>query len=191
MKVFNRRTIAIAIAVFVVGCAQNDEQAQQDTRPLTSTEEVVFEQEKDIPEDRIAPKENFLRQEVVNNPGKQSGVKTKDYLRERKKREVHALVGRQDALMKSISPSSALGFLSMNDIRVASEPLNRENYVHYEDNAIKRVMEHPVSTFSIDVDTGSYANVRRMLKAGKLPAHNAVRTEELINYFSYQYPVRA
>ena len=190
MKAFNRKTIAIAIAVFIVGCAQNDEQAQKDTRPLTSTEELVFEQDKDIREDRIAPKENILRQEVDNNPGKQSSVKSKDYLRERKKREVHALVARQDALMKSISPSNAMGALSMNTIRMASEPLNRENYVHFEDNAIKRVVEFPVSTFSIDVDTGSYANVRRMLNTGKLPPHNAVRTEELINYFSYQYPVR-
>jgi Ca-activated chloride channel family protein len=48
--------------------------------------------------------------------------------------------------------------------------------------------EFPVSTFSIDVDTGSYANVRRMLRAGRLPVQDAVRVEELVNYFSYDYP---
>ena len=45
----------------------------------------------------------------------------------------------------------------------------------------------PVSTFSVDVDTGSYANVRRLLNEGQPPA-DAVRTEEMINYFRYDYP---
>jgi Ca-activated chloride channel family protein len=68
-------------------------------------------------------------------------------------------------------------------------PTNRENYAHFDDNPIKRVSEHPVSTFSIDVDTGSYSNVRRMLNYGQLPQHDAVRVEEMINYFAYDYPL--
>jgi len=76
-------------------------------------------------------------------------------------------------------------------VRIATEPLDRENYAHLDDNAIKRVAEHPVSTFSIDVDTGSYSNVRRILREGRLPPHDAVRVEELINYFPYQYPAPA
>jgi len=72
-------------------------------------------------------------------------------------------------------------------IRPPSEPLDRENYAHYDDNPIKRVAEHPVSTFSIDVDSGSYANVRRLLNAGQIPRQDAVRTEELINYFDYAW----
>ncbi|MEN8217233.1 MAG: VWA domain-containing protein [Pseudomonadota bacterium] len=68
-------------------------------------------------------------------------------------------------------------------------PTNRENYAHFDDNPIKRVSEHPVSTFSIDVDTGAYANVRRMLNYGQLPQHDAVRVEEMINYFAYDYPL--
>ena len=50
-----------------------------------------------------------------------------------------------------------------------------------------RVADNPVSTFSIDVDTGSWANVRRMLNAGRLPPRDAVRVEEFINYFPYDY----
>jgi Ca-activated chloride channel family protein len=68
------------------------------------------------------------------------------------------------------------------------EPTNRENYAHVDSNPVQRVSEHPVSTFSIDVDTGSYANVRRFLHSGTLPVRDAVRVEELINYFSYNYP---
>lgn len=73
-------------------------------------------------------------------------------------------------------------------LRFASEPLNRENYKHFVSNPVKRVAESPVSTFSIDVDTGSYSNVRRMLNAGQLPVQDAVRIEELVNYFDYSYP---
>ncbi len=65
---------------------------------------------------------------------------------------------------------------------------NTENYAHIADNAIKRVNENPVSTFSIDVDTGSYSNVRRFINSGSLPRKDAVRVEELVNYFNYQYP---
>ena len=64
---------------------------------------------------------------------------------------------------------------------------DRETYGHYEANPVQRVAENPVSTFSIDVDTGSYSNVRRFLNQGRLPPTDAVRVEELINYFDYAY----
>lgn len=67
-------------------------------------------------------------------------------------------------------------------------PTNTENYADHVDNPIQRVAENPVSTFSIDVDTGSYSNVRRMLVAGQRPPADAVRAEEMINYFDYGYP---
>jgi len=63
----------------------------------------------------------------------------------------------------------------------------REQYGVIVENSIKQVSESPVSTFSIDVDTGAYANVRRMLNAGRLPPADAVRVEEMINYFPYAY----
>jgi Ca-activated chloride channel family protein len=72
--------------------------------------------------------------------------------------------------------------------RHANEPLYREQYQRPDDNGVVRVSNQPVSTFSIDVDTGSYANMRRWLNQGQLPPENAVRVEELINYFDYSYP---
>jgi len=75
--------------------------------------------------------------------------------------------------------------------RWATEPLDRENYQHFDENPVKLVAQYPVSTFSVDVDTGAYSNVRRFLNAGSLPPEDAVRIEELINYFSYEYPVPA
>ncbi len=75
----------------------------------------------------------------------------------------------------------------LDRLRAPDRPIDRENYAQFDDNPIKRVTEHPVSTFSIDVDTGSYSNVRRMLRVGRLPPADAVRVEELINYFGYDY----
>lgn len=75
----------------------------------------------------------------------------------------------------------------------ASVPLyvqqDRERYAGKDVGSIKAVAQEPVSTFSVDVDTGSYANVRRFLTQGQMPPIDAVRTEELINYFRYDYPL--
>ena len=65
---------------------------------------------------------------------------------------------------------------------------DREQYQKIADNPIHAVAQDPVSTFSIDVDTGGYANVRRFLNRGQLPPSEAVRLEELVNYFPYSYP---
>ncbi|MCF2151215.1 von Willebrand factor type A domain-containing protein [Desmonostoc muscorum LEGE 12446] len=77
--------------------------------------------------------------------------------------------------------------------RVAPEPqtdsrFNTENYNRIDDNPFHRVSNDPLSTFSIDVDTASYSNVRRFITQGELPPKDAVRIEELINYFTYNYP---
>ena len=65
--------------------------------------------------------------------------------------------------------------------------IETEKYPDATINPVKRVAEEPVSTFSIDVDTASYANVRRFLNDGELPPRDAVRVEELVNYFDYGY----
>jgi Ca-activated chloride channel family protein len=67
--------------------------------------------------------------------------------------------------------------------------INQENFQHLDRNPVKLVSEQPVSTFAVDVDSGSYSNVRRMINQGNLPPPDAIRLEELINYFDYQYPV--
>lgn len=66
---------------------------------------------------------------------------------------------------------------------------NTEKYHHIPENTVQQVSLQPVSTFSIDVDTGSYSNARRMLSNGLLPPSDSVRIEEFINYFDYQYAV--
>jgi len=65
---------------------------------------------------------------------------------------------------------------------------NTEGYSTIHENGFKDVTHNPLSTFSIDVDRASYSNVRRFLNMGQLPPVDAVRIEEMINYFSYDYP---
>ena len=67
-------------------------------------------------------------------------------------------------------------------------PFNTEAYDRIEDNGFRSVRADPLSTFSIDVDTASYANVRRFLNEGTMPPADAVRIEEMINYFRFDYP---
>lgn len=65
---------------------------------------------------------------------------------------------------------------------------NTEQYDYQQENGFKTAKENPLSTFSIDVDRASYSNIRRILNSGKLPPKGAVRIEEMINYFTYNYP---
>ena len=62
-----------------------------------------------------------------------------------------------------------------------------ETYAAIDENKFRRPIDQPLSTFSIDVDTASYTNVRRFLNEGRLPPADAVRVEELINYFRFDY----
>ncbi len=65
---------------------------------------------------------------------------------------------------------------------------NTESYSAINENIFKDVQANPLSTFSVDVDAASYSNVRRFINQGELPPNDAVRIEEMINYFQYDYP---
>ena len=68
------------------------------------------------------------------------------------------------------------------------QPFNTEDYHNFRDNGFQRPATSPLSTFAIDVDAASYSNVRRFLTQGQRPPADAVRVEEMINYFPYDYP---
>jgi Ca-activated chloride channel family protein len=72
--------------------------------------------------------------------------------------------------------------------RRPQEPWNTESYDLIKENEFRDAIDHPFSTFSIDVDAASYSNVRRFIGSGQMPPADAVRIEELVNYFSYDYP---
>lgn len=76
--------------------------------------------------------------------------------------------------------------MTVNDYHMPQ--FNTEGYSTIHENGFKDVLHNPLSTFSIDVDKASYSNVRRFLNMGQLPPVDAVRIEEMVNYFSYEYP---
>ncbi len=80
------------------------------------------------------------------------------------------------------APAGTLQYQNTNDEG------NTEEYSNIVENGFRKVTDEPLSTFSIDVDAASYSNVRRYLNGNQLPPAGAVRTEEMINYFKYQYP---
>jgi Ca-activated chloride channel homolog len=93
--------------------------------------------------------------------------------------------------ISNLSTSSSTQGYYMNNydsFNSDDEESNTEDYSNITENGFKNVTDNPVSTFSIDVDAASYSNVRRFLNQGQLPPAGAVRTEEMINYFKYQYP---
>ncbi|MGN6480001.1 vWA domain-containing protein [Luteibacter sp.] len=80
----------------------------------------------------------------------------------------------------AMQPAYRVAMLPMQDV-------DTSRYAHRDTNPVHLAATDPVSTFSIDVDTGSYTNVRHLLNEGQLPPADAVRSEEFINYFNYGY----
>ncbi|MFN3197280.1 MAG: von Willebrand factor type A domain-containing protein, partial [Bradymonadia bacterium] len=75
----------------------------------------------------------------------------------------------------------------LEDVDEPSPDMNREAYDKITDNPFKATSVDALSTFSIDVDTASYANTRRFIDRSQMPPKDAVRIEEMVNYFSYDY----
>jgi len=90
-------------------------------------------------------------------------------------------------LAHSMAENKVVGSNVMASEMIGREVMDSENYQEIKANNIKKAREEPVSTFSIDVDTAAYSNIRRVLNQGRLPYSDMVRTEELVNYFQYDY----
>jgi Ca-activated chloride channel homolog len=85
-------------------------------------------------------------------------------------------------------PPPGMQQIAGNKNQLDDDGKNTEQYARIDDNPFFRTQTAPLSTFSADVDTASYSNLRRFLREGSRPPKDAVRIEEMINYFSYDYP---
>ncbi|HEV8132822.1 MAG TPA: von Willebrand factor type A domain-containing protein [Acidobacteriota bacterium] len=125
---------------------------------------------------------------VAAAPGIQASMSTLGRAERRKMRAV-------DSIRTSAKPGAALGGRSLPQRKTdlaknqseEEKQFNTEAYDHIVDNPFIRVTLDPLSTFSIDVDTASYANLRRFLNMNQKPPKDSVRIEEMINYFPYDY----
>lgn len=112
--------------------------------------------------------------------------------------ELHSEISAASALCLVLEPLHLAFEVRGAELRVRSEedcitslaePENHDRYARIIENPFLGTIENPLSTFGVDVDTASYAKVRRyLMQAGELPPPDAVRIEELINYFDYDYP---
>jgi Ca-activated chloride channel family protein len=102
---------------------------------------------------------------------------------------VVAAESKADMYSKSAAPAVAgVGYGSRGQFKRFNNNFNTEGYASINENGYKNVRNNPLSTFSIDVDNASYSNIRRFINGGSLPPADAVRIEEMINYFKYDYP---
>ena len=97
-----------------------------------------------------------------------------------------ALSGRLSGV--SINNQAIKGNLKRHKKNKDKDPTNRDNYNHYEENDFNTPKDAPYSTFSIDVDKTAYTHARRLINEGQMPPKDAVRIEEMINYFDYHLP---
>ncbi|MEO1253256.1 MAG: von Willebrand factor type A domain-containing protein [Bacteroidota bacterium] len=135
------------------------------------TQEIKTSKRKVI--DVVMVPDNMELQEIV--------VVSKKDLRRMKKEH-----GANYSIAADYSQGSAPG-VNLQPMLYENEFHNTEEYATIHENGFKKVLDHALSTFSIDVDAASYSNMRRYIQNGQLPPKDAVRIEEMINYFNYEY----
>ncbi|MGB2232218.1 MAG: VWA domain-containing protein, partial [Flavobacteriaceae bacterium] len=92
--------------------------------------------------------------------------------------------------VESIQPNQFISNRGLSHVLgMPPSNLNTESYATIQENGFKSVTLNPLSTFSVDVDGASYSNIRRYINGGSLPPIDAVRVEEMINYFDYNYKI--
>ncbi|HEV8334386.1 MAG TPA: VWA domain-containing protein [Steroidobacteraceae bacterium] len=163
-----RGSSLLIVTAIVAACAAKRDESQ----PLRDRQDAQAQQratEGDVSRDKAEARETRAIQEVVVTNSRQS---------ESTQHEAPMAVS-------AVSANAVAGNVCCAP--VYQQPTNTERYQHLDDNPVHLAAEQPVSTFSIDVDTGAYANVRRFLSAGQLPPQDAVRVEEMVNYFDYRY----
>lgn len=103
------------------------------------------------------------------------------------KQEVKVTTERLDVVMQPDNQALAECVVASCSYRMAPDRVDAEEYASIVENTFKRAVDTPLSTFSMDVDAASYSNMRRFINGGELPPADAIRTEELVNYFTYNY----
>ena len=162
----NRLTTAILIALMLIACAEKQQVVGNQEAGKHKTRKEVAELD-----DKAHHKSTVYAQ-------------AEPVLASREARSKPAV----PAGMTSADAAQAMGYYLQPPMPVVGPQPNRENYTVRNENSFISVADQPVSTFSIDVDTASYANTRRILNGGQMPPPEAVRVEEFINYFDYHYP---
>jgi Ca-activated chloride channel family protein len=193
MQTMKYHPLALMIAIVLAqGCSTQHKEQQAELLPAPPATQVLTDK-KDFAQPEIRVEEAKANDNTSQLMTDELAVKEQVYTKvakQKSERQANYAAGAANApsvmavgKMMAIAPMSVP---MMDSYNLPKE--ERDKFEHFNDNPIKQVATDPVSTFSLDVDTGSYALVRQFIQQGRLPASDAVRVEELINYFSYQYP---
>ena len=165
--------VAIVLAIAVGGCADRTSTRADATHAPEPPAESTAIADRGVQQAEV-------RERIVGNQAALADAQRTDAA------PVPGAVAPAIAALPPPAPPAPIGGLS-TAAGAWPNAANTERYAARSENPLQRVEDDPVSTFSIDVDTGSYSNVRRMLASGVLPPRDAVRTEEFLNYFDYDY----
>jgi Ca-activated chloride channel family protein len=189
---FARLLAASCMIALVAGCAAQKKAAEAPSSPLTPAVAVApppplpsassEAEASDASIGNAQPREEEVMHAPVLVTAK-GGEGLDEGRQRRDKRESAVPVEPPPMAMRDISAKPGY---TVPPVMVATDP-GRERYDGKEVSPVHLARAEPVSTFSVDVDTGAYANTRRFLTQGRLPPRDAVRSEEFINYFRYDY----
>ncbi|BAT44355.1 VWA domain-containing protein [Escherichia albertii] len=169
----NKNIIMLLIGgLILTGCGQEpDDQENQQQQSSTSTDQQAYAAQ------QAATK---VAEQRASEAKAAADAKTK-VLAETTQNETQQYTDQQ-ALQGQLQAAPAYESVAKAKATRISNP-GTARYQQFDDNLVKQVAQNPLATFSLDVDTGSYANVRRFLNQGQLPPPDAVRVEEMVNYF--------
>ena len=169
----NKNIIMLLIGgLILTGCGQEpDDQENQQQQSSTSTDQQAYAAQ------QAATK---VAEQRASEAKAAADAKTK-VLAETTQNETQQDTDQQ-ALQGQLQAAPAYESVAKAKATRISNP-GTARYQQFDDNPVKQVAQNPLATFSLDVDTGSYANVRRFLNQGQLPPPDAVRVEEMVNYF--------
>lgn len=169
----NKNIIMLLIGgLILTGCGQEpDDQENQKQQSSTSTDQQAYAAQ------QAATK---VAEQRASEAKAAADAKTK-VLAETTQNETQQYTDQQ-ALQGQLQAAPAYESVAKAKATRISNP-GTARYQQFDDNLVKQVAQNPLATFSLDVDTGSYANVRRFLNQGQLPPPDAVRVEEMVNYF--------
>ncbi|MCW8827238.1 MAG: VWA domain-containing protein [Gammaproteobacteria bacterium] len=186
---FKRNLTTLLLTATIVGCSSYSGQSTTDSNssavvpqtPDTTTQSIMEYEYKEVRsvENRAVPMAHLLKQEHDRVAlGKEKKVIAMEMMAPSKHR----------VMSQAMASAEVSGHYLADQMIDSNSGIDREQFAEIIANGIKRVSEDPVSTLSIDVDSGAYSLVRRNLNQGVMPRTDMVRIEEMINYFDYSYP---
>ncbi|MFZ1219192.1 MAG: von Willebrand factor type A domain-containing protein [Chthoniobacterales bacterium] len=198
-------SLAAALAIFaVIGAIAVTTIQRESARVTRSPGDVLKAEKQNLPAAVEAIPESTVEMEVAQQPVAPGPLNTPALAEERPSAGLALGKDKRLALNPSAPPPAPKPVQATRSITTGSyipgagetqtelpsryrDDFNTATYDKVEENPFLPAATNPLSTFSIDVDTASYSNVRRFITSGSLPPKDAVRVEEMINYFSYDY----